>query len=378
MPTEHIAMNSRTEGHEHLTYDHSLSQRRHHCLTRFFHLYTAWGYHFVHLPLTDSYQHYDRPYNQELLKASYRFVNSNGELLLLRPDMTLFLLRHIGQIDDAHYPYRLWYADSVVRHLHREDTSLEDLFQSGAEFIGINESLEPDIEIVLLCNELIATVGIQQWTTHLGSRALYRHFFDYLQEQDLHLSHLLLCAIRERNLVELPALIQQAAQRKPRAHYSSQECRHLTELFSYIGAVEHLPTPPIGPPAMRQALAKEHATLQKIIQTLQECHPGTYVLDLSEVGAHSYHTGICFRLYIAGANRAAAAGGRYHIWPSANRSTEEERYSAVGFTLTLNTIEESLSDDLLEDSVVAAAGKSFTERYHNAHQRRSDGQRVHL
>ena len=375
MATERMAMNTRAERYAHPTYDRYLSQRRHHCLTRFFNLYTAWGYHFVHLPLTDSYQHYDRPHNQELLEASYRFVDSNGELLLLRPDMTLFLLRHIAQIDDTHYPYRLWYADSVVRRLHREDTSLEDLFQSGAEFIGASQSLEPDIEMVLLCNELVATVGIQQWATHLGSRALYTLFFGWLPEQDPHLSHLLLRAIRERNLIELPALIQRAAKRAP---YSSQECHHLIELFSYIGAVEQFPTPSIGPPAMRQAVERERAALQKIIQTLQECRPGAYVVDLSEVGTRPYHTGICFRLYIAGANRAVAAGGRYHIWPSANLSPREKSHSAVGFTLTLNTIEESLTDDLLEDSVAAATGESFTERYHNAHQRRHDGQRVHL
>lgn len=357
----------------------NLSQRRHHCLNCFFNIYTAWGYHFIHLPLVDSYQRYDEPHNQELLEASYRFVDATGSLVLLRPDMTLFLLRHVPQIYDTQPGYRLWYADSVVRRAHREDTSVEDIFQSGAELIGANEkNREPETEMLLLCNELIAAVGIPRWSVHIGSRYLYTLFFDHLTAHDPHLYHLLQRAILERNVVELPALIRRAAQHNQKP-YRAQECRLLTELFSYIGPIEHFPSLHIGTTALQRAAEKEREALQEVIENVARCSSGSYVIDLSEIGTHSYHTGICFRLYIEGANQAAAAGGRYRIPAQNNNAKNGAVRSAVGFTITLNTIEESLVlDDIAYDLIGTANGHNLAERYHNAQTRRENGERVHL
>ncbi|KAK2146827.1 hypothetical protein LSH36_583g02045 [Paralvinella palmiformis] len=95
----------------------------------------------------------------EEIRSTYRLLDREGELLLIRSDITLFLARQIGiQIPHVTLPLRLSYSGEILRHSSGGDFVNSDIHQSGIELIGA-PALEGDIEILLLLFEALDALG---------------------------------------------------------------------------------------------------------------------------------------------------------------------------------------------------------------------------
>ena len=260
-----------------ITHDPTPAQIRHHCLSRFFNVYTAWGYNFVHIPLIDSAHNYERFQGWDLLPhANYSVVDSSGEKAIMRPDMTLFLMHHLPSKKNDTSPQRLWYTDSIVQRSKFKDASPEDILQSGAELIGVPPStVDFDSEIILLCNHAMEAVGVTHRTTHIGSRELFDHYFQPLLKRSPNHYYALHHTIYERDHVRLPSLIEEVT---TVLGYTTKECRQLTALFSYIGAPQKIPNIHIGTPAVQGAARRTLNTLHQTIARLVECVEGSYTV----------------------------------------------------------------------------------------------------
>ncbi|MFW6209605.1 MAG: ATP phosphoribosyltransferase regulatory subunit, partial [Spirochaetota bacterium] len=93
-------------------------------------------------------------------------------------------------------------------------------------------------------------------------------------------------------------------------------------------------------------------------------------IDLSEVGAQPYYTGIVFQVYQAGLDDAVASGGRYDKLLS--------RFGfdcpSVGFSMMLRKIEDQIGDKFgLPENVVKVEGKTFAEAFRAAQKVREEG-----
>ena len=152
--------------------------RRQSLTTQIQSLFHLWGYLPVQTPVFDFYDLY-APYVPDPDKA-YRLVDREGDLLLLRNDITLFLARALGMsLSEGHIPLRVFYNDAILRHQDLEDISANEFYQIGAEFVG-SAGPEGDWEILLLLQEVLNLLGLEKARIHLGSRDL----FDLLIPQD--------------------------------------------------------------------------------------------------------------------------------------------------------------------------------------------------
>jgi len=136
---------------------------------------SAWGYREI-IPPTFEYLDVLSPgLEPEVIEACYKFADpTTGRILLLRPDVTAQIARIVamGMLDEA-LPLRLSYRTTVYRcepeHAGRE----RELFQVGAELIGVDD-VAMDAEIIGLMSECLKQVGLSDFTISLGHVGFFK------------------------------------------------------------------------------------------------------------------------------------------------------------------------------------------------------------
>lgn len=114
-------------------------------------------------------------------KEMYTFTDKGGESITLRPEATAALVRSIIQysLNHDHPILRLWYFGPFFRYERPQKGRLRQFHQYGAELIG-SQHPEADLEIILLANELIKSIGVEDYTLLINSlgndnsRRMYR------------------------------------------------------------------------------------------------------------------------------------------------------------------------------------------------------------
>ena len=266
-------------------------------------LFLDHGYLPAHVPVFDFFDMYQPLLQGPAADRVYRLIDREGDLLMLRSDLTLFLARQMSLIlTNADLPVRVYYADTILRHESREDISKNEFFQSGAELIGL-EGTEGDLEILGLAMKVCRLFDIPDSVIHLGTRELLP---PCLPGADRTSVNGFAEALARRSRDEVTETLTK--------HHSPAAAARLAELLFFIG-------PPAefgrllarvskgGHPAdIRQPLASLKHLLDNLGRTMDM---SGVRIDLSEAGNQPYHTGMAFQAYIPGADSAVLSGGRY-------------------------------------------------------------------
>ena len=310
-------------------------------------LFTSWGYQPVQTPVFDFYEPY-APFLGAKADSVYRLVDREGDLLVLRSYITLFLARSMGVVlAPGHAPLRVCYADTTLRHQDLEDISANEFYQIGAEFIG-SKAPEDDLEVLLLLDDILNLLGLDEAKIHVGSRALFE------------------AAFGSRPAEERKSLLESVSLRR------WTEVGPLASVFSYQG-----PSSGVGEllktlPSLSQVLKDELVMLAKGAAQLESLGLKDRLrVDLSEVGRHDYNTGLVFQAYQPGLGDALATGGRYDKL-LARFGLDSP---SVGFSLQLGKAEHLVDLGPLEapSSARRAPGTSLAERVKSARRLRAEG-----
>jgi ATP phosphoribosyltransferase regulatory subunit len=331
---------------------------------------SSWGYLPVQTPVFDFFDAYSGLLKAENLNKIYRLIDREGDLLMLRSDITLFLAKQLGTaLQTEELPLRAYYADSILRHQNQEDISKNEFFQIGAELVGLH-GIEADLEILCLLLELVESTGLSDYRLHLGSHRLFAHMLGSINaEKRLQAKEALL----RRDFLSLKEIIATGLRGK--------EKTAAMELFSFIGDIEtyrEFAAKWTASSAVSPDAAAELAAFSDMAAILTDIGLAERVcIDFSEIGLRSYYTGIAFRVYAEGADSEIAAGGRY------DDLIGNFGFSAasVGFSIMLRKIEGLMphsSGTLVTAAPLKAEGGSFQERYRNARRQRQNGERVIL
>jgi len=324
-----------------------------------FKLFTLWGYLPVETPVFDFYDIY-RPLLKESNRDIYRLVDREGDLLLLRSDITLFIAKQMGLwLREEDLPTRVCYGDTILRHQHPEDISKNEFFQMGAELIGKAGS-EADMEILLLLEKTFRQIGLKP-AIHLGSHRFLLTSLADLDEEEIERAVEL---IGKRDFDTLRSLLSQ--------RLSQRRVELLHALFAFIGNRAEFAAFIDGHEGiLSNEEMEELRYLDELVRGLEELDYGENIrIDLSEVGGQPYYTGIVFRAYLPGLDSELASGGRYDKLLSSFGFD----CPSVGFSFMLRKIEDLVEEGFgLPDSVEKVEGKSFSEAFGKAEKLRSEG-----
>jgi ATP phosphoribosyltransferase regulatory subunit len=249
-----------------------------------------------------------------------RFPDRDGRILALRYDFTASLARVAATtFAGVVGALRLSYSGNVFRQEPERGGRPREMLQVGAELLGQGD-LAADIEIVRLTVALVGAAGLADFQVNLGHAGVLAPGLDSVEEP-------------------LRTEVRRWIDRKDRGSLhralgnAQGDARTLTTLPFVIGRRDALESAlRVAPPAARDSL--EHLlALDASLTVGERAH---VVYDLGEVRGLDYYTGIHFELYVAGAGRAAGAGGRYdELMRRFGRPMP-----AVGVSIDLDTIAE--------------------------------------
>ena len=325
-------------------------------------LFESWGYLPVHTPVFDFFDNYRTLLGESTVENSYRLIDREGDLLMLRSDITLFLAKQMGlALSKQDLPVRVYYSDVILRHQNREDISKNEFFQAGVELIG-KAGKEADLEVLVLLVRTLGGLGLPA-VLHLGSRALFDELFAELD------------ADKRRKIAAAVVVRDRDSIREPLAKWAEPLVAAATDLLGFIGTATELDRLVKRNRTISELPRTVTSELRRLIQlgkTLESvAGEGAYRIDLSEIGTQDYYTGIVFQAYVHGQDSAVASGGRY------DNLLEFFGFPApsVGFSLLLRKIESSVShqERFRLPAAARASGKSFEEKLKSADSLREQG-----
>jgi ATP phosphoribosyltransferase regulatory subunit len=251
------------------------------------------------IPPTFEYEEVFTRAGTKLASELIRFVDRDGRLVALRADFTSAIARvACTRLRDAEPPLRLSYAGKVYRQRPEGGGHARETFQLGAELIG-SAGADADVEVLRTVIALLRAIGIGDFQINLGDIRFVRPLLAGLEPDEA-------------------AALRTAIDRKDRAALADAArqygapaavARALVELPELIGRGEVLKRArslASGPEA--EAAIERLRSIDALLAEDERAH---VVYDLGEIRGLGYYTGMQFEVFVAGAGRAVAFGGRY-------------------------------------------------------------------
>lgn len=227
------------------------------------------------------------------------FMDMDGRLRALKPDVTLSIVKNIptGKLPASQ---KLYYVDEVYR-ASRENREYRALSQIGVELVGPPDPFA-DIEVVDLALLSLGALG-KDYVLDLSHIGFVSGLLD-----DLGLSHTasrrVLAAIHAKSAHEIAAILQQAGIPETAA----ERIDAMAGLHGDIRVALPKARALISGPAMQAA----YDELAGVADALSyNGFAGHLNLDFSVVGELDYYNGILFNGYLKGIPQCVLSGGRY-------------------------------------------------------------------
>ena len=307
----------------------------------------SWGYDPIETPTLEVLKVLEL--GGQLDKTTFRLFDSDGALLVLRPDVTLPVARLVASklktIDD---PLRFRYVQPVFR----EDESLHgqarEFTQIGVELIG-ESSAAADAEVILLLIDALKSCGLKEFTIAMCTVGVLKDLLSIIVKKERATQTWrtsVLKAYHQNNLVEVGALADSAGI-DPRYGNVLRELIHIRGTGEAIERCRKL-VEPLGCTDGLDMLAETY----KIIENVGAA--GFVTIDFSVMSTFDYYTGLVFEAYAPRLGRLLGSGGRY------DRMLEVYGKSApaAGFAFTL----ESIMAALFEQGILVDKDAARPER----------------
>ena len=338
-------------------------------------IFRSWGYLPVLTPVFDYYENYRPLLDRAREERICRFPDREGELLMLRSDITLFLAKQMGPaLRNSVLPRRVYYADSIIRYENDETISRGEFFQVGAELIGM-PGREADLEVLMLLREVLGALKLPEWRLHIGSRAVLNAVLDTGDAPG--------GRARVRAAESAGALLEirdREGLMRLMGDLGLGNAEGRCDLLLFLGSCDEFRECREG--LIRGCGGDAAGRIGKAVEDLtgltaemaEFASPDDIRIDLSEHGGQPYHTGFTMQAYVKGAGSAAASGGRYDELLGA--FAPGRGMPAAGFSLLMRKIEplsRAVDESPGDADAVRAEGGSFAERYRDARRKRRKG-----
>jgi len=234
-------------------------------------------------------------------RHTYRFFDNNGELLVLRSDLTMPIARMVAtRFKHELKPLRFSYIANVFRYDDVQVGFQREFYQAGVELIGTS-SAAADAEVAALAISVFNDLGVRDFSLDIGhadfihgvleectNSTVRQQIWDLLLRRDL---------VGLRNLVTASDLTSATKE----LLLDLPHCRGKEALL------EEVYQRTVNPHA-RQALIN----LREIFQYIQAYGYGDQVtIDLSIVKSLGYYTGMVLEGYVPSLGFTICSGGRY-------------------------------------------------------------------
>jgi len=293
-------------------------------------VFDGWSYEQIVTPTVDYYSLFEHGMGHLEAHRAFRFTDTDGRLLALRPDVTSAVARAAATLfSERDRPLRFCYAAPVFRQQPQSHAEWRrESTQIGCELIGVN-TIAADLEVLAIASDLIHRLHLAgTCSITLNDVGIFSGVAEGLA-LDLTAREELRRLIDVRNSTDIEAFL---------APYTSvEEARAFAQLAQLSGKRETLDW-------ARYALTNEQSrtalnrleSLWTVIESLGLVDQ--FEIDLGDVSRLDYYTGFTFKIYVEGAGARIGSGGRYDGLTASFGKTEP----AVGFVVDLDALTDVL------------------------------------
>ncbi|CCO09234.1 ATP phosphoribosyltransferase regulatory subunit [Desulforamulus hydrothermalis] len=264
-------------------------------------LVTGWGYREV---VTPSFEYIENLASEEIQEDKFfKFLDRQGHLMALRPDMTRPIARLVAtRMKGIAPPLRLFYLANVFNYEQPQVGRQREFCQAGVELLGAS-SPEADAEVVALVTEYLRQSGLGDFQISIGHVGIFHGLVKQLGLPK-EVAQELKDALGNKDFVKVEKFLASHAA-------TPEEARRALDLIELRG----------GPAVLDKAaeLAQEGPAadavenLRQLYQGLT-CYglAGHITLDLGLLRGLDYYTGLVFEGYTVAMGFPICGGGRYN------------------------------------------------------------------
>ena len=345
-------------------------------------IFDGWSYEEITTPTVDYYSLFEHGMGRVEAHRAFRFTDTDGRLLALRPDVTSAAARAAATLfAERERPLRLCYAAPVFRQQPQSHAEWRrESTQIGCELIGANTRVA-DLEILAIAAEFLRRLDLEDnYAITLNDVGIFNGVAERLKLDPTSREEMRQL-IDVRNAADLERFLT--------PYTSAEEAQAFAQLMQLSGKRESLDLARrvISNEQSRAALDRLEG-LWNVIETLGLTN--CFEIDFGDVARLDYYTGLTFKVYVTGAGSRVGSGGRYDGLTASFGKAEP----AVGFVVDLDALTDVLrvrAKDSLEvrkpetqKLEIAAAELSEdspadpSELFLRALERRAKGERVSL
>ncbi|MBU3108328.1 ATP phosphoribosyltransferase regulatory subunit [Clostridium gasigenes] len=288
-------------------------------------VFTKWGYDEVITPTVEYYNTFH--YKTQSLKEEemYKFFDSKGRILVLRPDMTVPIARVVAtKLKDHKTPIRLRYESNVYRVNESLGGKRNEYTDCGVELIGL-DSNSSDLEILITALEVLKVANVEEYKLEIGDINFFNSAISTLgvkEEEKIRLAEL----IEKKSLKALEDFLEQLDIEEDKKQFF----KRLPWLFGGKSILEECKSL-----TFNEGMNASLKYLEDLYNKLERLGFGDFItLDLGMVPRLDYYTGIIFRGYVQGVGNTVLSGGRYDNLIKVFGRDEK----AIGFSINIDCL----------------------------------------
>lgn len=256
-------------------------------------------------------------------KKMFKLTDSDGSLLVLRPDMTLAVARmaatRMENVDE-----KLCYFSNVWHYEKTGGLSIREIYQAGVEFLGVSNAFS-DAQAIAFAIECLFEIGLKDFIVDVGHIGFFKGILEDcgLDEETVENVRLL---VNAKDAVGAQEILRQ----KGAGAKAAEALGALPTLFGGVEVLDRAEKYTDNPVALA---ALDH--LKRVYALLKDFGLEKFVsFDLGTVKDLSYYSGIVFTGLTKSIGSPVLSGGRYD-----NLANDfGKSVPAVGFALGLKRI----------------------------------------
>lgn len=296
-----------------------------------------WGYEEVITPTMEFYQTFNSGFQNLKEEDVYKFFDSKGRILVLRPDMTIPIARVCAtKFNNTKEPIRLRYCSDVFRVHEILGGKKNEYTDCGVELIGL-EGNKADLEILLTALETLKTLNNKNSNLEIGNIKFFNSVVKDLnlsEEDMLTLSKL----VDRKSLQELDSFLDTLNISKEYKEFFKElpwlfgDANILTKARKY---------------SFNDEIAEALDYLEKLSKELELFGYGENItFDLGMIPRLNYYSGIIFKGYADGIGTTVLSGGRYD---NLNATFGKDR-PAIGFSINLDSMLDTFENSIEKET----------------------------
>ena len=332
------------------------------------HLY---GYQDIQTPTFEFFDVFGKEIGTTPAKDLFKFFDSDGNILCLRPDFTPSMARCAAKyFVEEDLPLRLSYVGNTFSNTSLLQGKLKETTQMGAELMG-DASVEADGEMIAMLIDALQKTGLKQFQVSVGE-------IDYFKGicEDLSLSKeqesMIRGYISNKNFFAVKEYLESE-------QISEEQIRTIMAIEDLFGSVDMLEE--AGKLSSHPLVQGAIERLKNLYEVLCAYQVEKYVsFDLGMLSSYQYYTGIIFKVYTIGIGDVVVKGGRYDkLLPYFGKNSP-----AIGFVIVIDDLMQALKRQKIEiaadnnNLLIVYDGFGFAESLKEAKVHRDKGVNVQL